>query len=125
MGSQLREHLSLTRRSLLKRCDRILDVLRAAKSLDEVPNPLALPAVRIDTQLPGGQARVGTKGERVNTTVDSRAKGNGMNVAAEGAEGILSGEVVGGDPGAGNQFLLADSATFEVLLQQKKKLLVV
>src|SRR5437879_6990053 len=55
MGSQLREHLSLTRRSLLKRCDRILDVLRAAKSLDEVPNPLALPAVRIDTQLPGGQ----------------------------------------------------------------------
>ena len=45
-----------------------------------------------------------------------------MNVAAEGAEGILSGEVVGGDPGAGNQFLLADTATFEVLLQQKKKL---
>ena len=125
MGSQLREQLSLTRRSLLKRCDRILDVLRAAKSLDEVPNPLALPAVRIDTQLPGGQACVGTKGERVNTTVDSRAKDNGMNVAAEGAEGILGGEVVGGDPGASNQFLLADAATFEVLLQQKKKLLVV
>ena len=122
---QVGNYLCFVRRVSLQQRNGIPDFFGAAKSLQQVPNPLALGSIGIDSQLAACQADIRTEGEGINAASYAGPENNAINVSTEGTENVLGGRLIRRNPRTSNQFLLADAAPLKMLLQQMNKFLVV